>query len=91
MQRRIRWRQGCGLAYHLHGDLTSANLIRENSQQMQRISVVGFLGEDLPVDRLRLRQPPGLVVLEGKGKSFRNGHAGGVEHCFAHHARHISR
>jgi hypothetical protein len=46
-------------------DIQSPGLAGQNTQQMQRISVTGNLGEDLAVDRFGLSQPPGLVMPNG--------------------------
>ena len=36
----------------------------DDPQQMQRIAMVRLRGENLPIERLGLRQPTGLMVLQ---------------------------
>ena len=91
MKRRGVRHQSDGLTNHFHGNLIPAHLMCDDSQQLQCFGMAWVRGQDLPVDRLRLGQSPALVVLDSDGKCFRNGHEGGLEHGFAHHARHISR
>ena len=42
-----------------------AGLTGQDAQQMERIGMVGDLGQDLAIDRLRLGQPAGLVMPDG--------------------------
>jgi hypothetical protein len=69
----------------------AAGLMGDDAEQVQRVGMLRLHGEDLPVERLRVRKPAGLVVLERELKGFWNGHAAGRGVCFAHHARHIWR
>ena len=80
-----------GLPDEVHRQVFLPDLMRDDSEQVQRIGMPRIHGEDLPVDRLRLTQPPGLVMLERDLKSFGDRHDAGREHWRAHHARHISR
>ena len=80
-----------GLPDEIHRHVFLPDLMRDDSEQVQRIGMPRLHREDLPVDRLRLRQPPGLVMLERDLKSFGDRHDAGREHCRAHHARHICR
>ena len=50
------------------------HLMREHSQQVQRIGLARLRRPHLPVERLRLRQPPGLVVAEREFKGLLDVH-----------------
>ena len=76
----------------LHGDIIASDLVRDDSQQVQRIGVARLDRKNLSVDRVRLRQSPGLVMLNREFKRLRDGHgeeweldepepAGLREHC----------
>ena len=39
-------------------------LASQRAQQMQRIGMIRFALKNLPIDRLRLGQPPGLMMLQ---------------------------
>ena len=91
MLRRNQRRKGDGLPHQFHSGIATPRLMRDDPKIVQHIRVARLHRENLPVNRLRLRQPPGLVVLERKLEYLINGHTEGLEHCLAHHARHISR
>ena len=62
------------------------------SQIVQRIRVLGLLGQDLPVKLLGQLQPPGLVVLNGYLHRLIDGHLGHVDSLgVATYLRHMSR
>ena len=44
--------------------------MRDNTEKMQRLGMARFHRQNLPVEPLRLRQPRGLMVLEGKFKGL---------------------
>ena len=77
------------LAHQLHRQFVAAGLMGGYPKQVERFGVVGLHGEDLPVKRLGLRQPPGLVVLERKVEGLLDGHHLAVS--FSHHCRHMAR
>ena len=51
------------LANHLYGEVMAAHLMGDDSEQVERVGMLRCHREDLPVKRLRLRQPSGLMVL----------------------------
>ena len=51
-------------ADEIHRHIVPPHLAGDDAQKMQRPRVLRFRRENLPVERLRLTQPPGLVVLE---------------------------
>ena len=51
-----------------------AHLVRDEPQQVQRVGMPRLHRQDLPVDRPRLRQSPGLVVLDRNFKCLLDGH-----------------
>ena len=50
--------------------LMPADLIRNHAQEVKRSRMVGLDLQNLPVERLRLRQAAGPVVLEGEIQGF---------------------
>ena len=48
----------------LDGHLVLPDLVRNHTQKMQRVGLIGLDGEDLPVDLLGSLQLPSLVVLD---------------------------
>jgi len=49
----------------LHGKLVLAQLVGEDSEQVQGIGMIWLEGENLPVDLLGRLESPGLMVLKG--------------------------
>ena len=76
-------------AHPLHRKVIVTGLMGEHSEIVQRAGMIGLDGKDLPVERFRLRQPAGLVMLEGEGDGLRNGHHDAGP--FLDHSRHIVR
>ena len=65
-----------GLFDQIHRNIIPAHLKRDHSEQVQGIRVLWLLRENLPVKRLRLRQPPGLMVGNGGLKGLFDGERG---------------
>ena len=49
----------------IDGRVEAADLTRHDAEQMQRIRMVGDLGQDPAIDRFRVGQAAGLVVPQG--------------------------
>ena len=56
----------------LDGQLVLADLVSDQAEKMQRIGLIGFDREDLPIDLLGGLQPPGLMVLDRNRQCFGN-------------------
>jgi hypothetical protein len=58
----------------------SSDLVRQCTQQVERVRMLGLHGEDLSVKRLGIRQPASLMVLEREfeGLLDREGGHGGI-------------
>ena len=50
--------------------------MRQRSEEVQGVGVIGMRGQDLPIERLGFRQSPGFVMLECDLKGFWDGHGG---------------
>src|SRR5258708_7123792 len=74
MKFRDGWRERDGLTNQIHGNGTAAHLMRDDSKQMQHIGVARLQCQNLPVDLLRRRQSPRLMVLDRKFKCLLDGH-----------------
>ena len=90
MRRGIVRLKSKSVANPLHRNLGPAGLVRDHAEEVQGVGVGGLRGEDLAVERLGLRELPGLVMLEGQGEGLLRGHGRGAE-VAAHHRRHIIR
>jgi hypothetical protein len=55
----------------LRGRVMLADLMRDDAEQMEGVRVVRLGLKNLPVERFRLRQAAGLVMLKGKIEGFR--------------------
>jgi len=79
MKRRDTRRGGDGFRDQVYRGGMPSELMSDDPQQVQCIGMTRFRRQNLPVERLRLCQPPGLVVLvrelEGLGDRQR-GHSG---------------
>jgi len=64
------WMESERFLNQVHGELVAANLSGENAEVMEGFGVAGLGGEDLAVQGLGIREPPGLVVLERKGEGL---------------------
>jgi hypothetical protein len=54
---------GDGALDERHGRGGPPALVGDQAQQMQGVGITGLAGEDVAIDRLRLCQPPGGVML----------------------------
>lgn len=82
MSRRVVGVQSDGLADHRHRNVVPAYLMRDESQQVERIRVLRLHREDLPVNRLSIPQPPGPMMLERKFKRLLDGHSWNFAHPY---------
>jgi hypothetical protein len=53
------------------------NLIRKDTEQMERIRMAWLHREDLPIERLRFRKPARLVMLNRQPESLWDRHRAG--------------
>jgi hypothetical protein len=67
---------GHGLNDEFRARVMVAELVREQSEHVQRIRVVRLYRENLPVCGFRLRRTSRLVVLDRKLKGLLDGHGG---------------
>jgi len=65
----VRVEKEC-LANPLHGKVIVAGLVGNDAEEVECSGMVGLDGKDAPVERLGLRQSPGLMVLEGQGEGL---------------------
>ena len=89
MKLRLTRKRPDRIGNHFCRKFTSPRLMGGKTQHVQRIRMAWHHGQNLPVNCLRLRQSPALVVLEAECKCFRNSHSRRLEHSIARHALHI--
>ena len=65
-----------GLANPLHGKIIPAHLVSDDAQVVQRVGMLWIRRQDLPVKRLRFRQPPRPVALKRQVECFWDRHRG---------------
>ena len=66
-----------------HGKVRAPGLVGDDTKEVQRVGVVWLRGKDLPVKRLGIRQPPGLVARERQIESLRNRHSLNLRACLS--------
>ena len=67
---------GNGAANQIHRQCRLAGLQREDTEQMQRIGVIGLVRQDLPVKGLRLAQLARLMILDREVEGLLDRHSG---------------